>query len=195
MVDVQIKRVGAAQELGVTDVAACKVGLQHAEVLGLISVEADNMVAEAESHLAGQLVGCYLCVFVADEYLAPDACNEAVHKDGEDEVVQHPSGHDQKPLPSRLGAEFPALRLPLELLQVHRLVHHSGNLAIAAERYPAYAELGLAPVPACQRLAACVEEQIKLLDPDSKNPGPHEMPQLVHYDEQREGEYYLKGFN
>ena len=80
-------------------------------------------------------------------------------------------------------------------LSCSRSIDSSGNLAIAAERYPAYAELGLAPVPACQRLTACVEEQIKLLDPDSKNPGPHEMSQLVHYDEQREGEYYLKGFN
>ena len=81
------------------------------------------------------------------------------------------------------------------MLQVHGFVNHSGYLAVAAEGYPADSKFGLAPVPSGKGLAARIEEQVELFHPDSENARPHEMPELVCYDKQREGEYYLQGLN
>ena len=69
------------------------------------------------------------------------------------------------------------------MLEIHRFVDHPGDLAVAAEREPADAELRVAPVPAGQGLAAHVEEEVEFLDADVEEPGPEEMSELVDKDE------------
>ena len=54
--------------------------------------------------------------------------------------------HYEETLPCGLCPELPFFRRELHLLLVHRFVDHSGYLAVAAERQPAYAVFGVAPV-------------------------------------------------
>ena len=192
VVDIEVQGVGAAEDTGVAHVAPCQFRLQHAEVLRLVAVEVYDMVAKPETHLLRQLVGGDPGVPVADERLPPYAGDEAVNQYCKDEVVEHSACHHQQPLPGRFGAEFPWLRLPFQLFQVHGLIYHAGYLAIASERNPADSELGLAPVPFDQGLA---EEEVKAFNPDTEYPGPYEVTELVRYDEQREGQDDLQCLN
>ena len=194
-VDVDVEGVGAAQDRGLAHVAPGEVRLQHPEVLRLVVVEAEDLVAVAEAHLVGEFVHVDLVAAVLDIGVAPDGHDGDVGEDGEDEVVDHAAGHHQQALPGRVRAELPGLGLFLELLEVHRFVHHSGDLAVAAEGEPADAELRLTPVPAGKRLAAHVEEEVELLHADLEQACPQEMTELVDDDEYGQGEDNLQRFN
>ena len=176
-------------------VPACEVGLQHAEVLGFVVVEAEYPVSVPEAHLVGQVVDVDAAVLVVDVGLPPDGHYGYVCEYREDEVVHHASGHHEKPLPCRLGAELPFLRLGLQLLGVQGLVHHPGYLAVASERQPAYSEFGLSPFPACDGLASHIEEQIEFLHPYPEDAGPDVMSELMYDYEQGQGQDDLKRLN
>ena len=127
--------------------------------------------------------------------MSPDGENHRIGQDGEYEIVEYASGHYQQPLPCRVGTELPFFRGFREVLGVHGFVHHSRNFAIASERKPAYAELGLSPFPFGDGLPSGIEEKIELLHSDSEQFGPHEMSQLMQEDEQGKGKNHLKCFN
>ena len=188
LVDVDIEGVRAAQDRGLVHAAAGEVGLQHPEILGYVVVEAQDLVAGAEAHLVGELVHVDLVAAVLDIGFAPDRHDGDVGEDGKDEIVDHAAGHHQQALPGRVRAELPGLGLLLQLLEVQRLVDHAGDLAVAAEGQPADAELRAAPVPARERLAAQVEEEVELLHADAECARPQEMTELMDDDEYGKGE-------
>ena len=205
---VDVQGVGPAQHGRLADVAPGQVGLEHSEILRHIVVEGQDAVAAAETHLIGQVVDIYGIVLVGEICLSPYAEYDAVSDDGEDEIVQDASGHHQEPLPGLLGAELPGLGLLLEALQVHRLVHHSANLAIASQRQPADAVLGLGlrrlgekflePLALLGREkfhAARIEKQEELVHPYPENLCKSEVAELVDDDEQREGQDHLERFD
>ena len=68
-----------------------------------------------------------------------------IDDNSEDEIKQHACNHHQKALPCRLGTKFPTFGRLLELFGIHRLIYHSGNLDISAEREPADAVGCVAP--------------------------------------------------
>ena len=195
LVDVDVEGVGAAQDRGLAHVAPGEVGLQHPEVLGFVVVEAEDLVAVAEAHFVGEFVHVDLVAAVFDVGVAPDGHDGDVGEDGEDEVVDHAAGHDEQALPGGVGAELPGLGLFLHLLHVQGFVDHAGDLAVAAEGEPADAELRLAPVPARQRFAAYVEEEVEFFDTDLEEAGPQEVAELMDDDEYGEGEDDLERLN
>ena len=142
-VDIESDGVGPAEDPCLTHFPASKLRLQHPEIFRNIVVEGENLVSGAEPHLLRKLVGIDLRSLVGDVAPPPDSHDQAEGDDGEDEVVEHPSGHHQQALPGIVRAEFPALRLALHLVQVHALVYHARDLAVAAERKPSYAVFGL----------------------------------------------------
>ena len=101
------------------------------------------MVAVPESHLMGQLIYIDAAAFVAYICFAPSGKYSGICEDGEYEIEKHASGHHQQPLPCRLAAEFPRLRVAFELLCVKGFVYHSCNLAVSSQREPAYAVFGV----------------------------------------------------
>ena len=189
---VYAQRIISTQNLRVAHVPAHQVCLQGGEVLRNIVVQRDYAVSRLEAHLDGKLVGIYAGLRVGDIGGAPYAQNGAVRDDGEYEVEQHAARHHQQPLPRRVAAELPRLGLALKLLGVHGLVHHSGNLAVAAEREPAYSEFRLAHAEAQQGLALHIEEKVEFLHLDAEELCEYEMAEFVYYDQQREGKYNLK---
>ena len=73
-----------------------------------------------------------------------------------------------------------------------RFPNHEPN---PAEGEPADAELRPAPVPARQRLAAHVEEEVELLHADPEQACPQEMTELMDDDEHGQGQDDLYDFN
>ena len=102
-----------------------------------------------------------------------------------------------------MGAELPGLRIPLEALEIHRLVHHPGNLAISAQREPADTvfrlggrqlreEAGKPFLLGAEELDALdVEEEEELLDPYAEDLGEGEMTQFVQDYQHGQGQDHL----
>ena len=182
LVDVEANGVLPAKNGRAAHLAACEVGLKHAEVFGHIVVEHQHAVAGAEAHLAREFVGVDARFGIADIGAAPDTADCAVGDNREDEIEQHSPGEHKQALPCGLGAELPRLGLALELVHVDRFVDHARDLAVAAEGQPADAELGLTPAPAGDGLAADVEKKVELLHPDAEKAGEEEVSEFVDYD-------------
>ena len=195
LVYIYINGIVVAQDCHSFDTVPGQIGLEHSEVLGLFLVEEKYLVSVAESHVIGQLVHIDAVAFVADITVSPFSEDAGVHQNGKDEVEQHASGHHQKPLPCRLCAELPWLRLVLEIFGVHRLVHHSRNLAVSSERKPADAIFCLPlgclgaylsePFRFCAEypLVAGVEEQVELVHSDSEYLREKKVSEFVYEDE------------
>ena len=143
LVDVQRQRISVPQDAGGADVAAGQVRLQGPEVLRDIVIETEDAVTGAEPHLPGQVTGVDLVLVVAEVLGAPDAQDEDVHQDGEEEIEQDAACHDQQPLPGRFRPELPALGLFFHGFDVHGFINHPGDLAVAADRQPSDAVLCL----------------------------------------------------
>ena len=104
-------------------------------------VEHHLMVLETEGGAVhGQLV------------LAPVGEDGAVEQQGGDEVDQHAAADDAETLPCGFGTVLPRLGLLLEVALVLGLVNHAGNVAVAAQRYPAQAPEGVVLVLGSQVL-------------------------------------------
>ena len=125
---------------------------------------------------------------VGDVIVSPDAQDGAEKDDGQQEVVEHAAGHDQKALPGRFGAELPGLRVLFQLLRVHRLVHHAGNLAVAAEGQPADTVLRISYLLGKELDPAHIEKEEKLVHLDMEKARPEKMPGLVDEDEDGQGQ-------
>ena len=205
MVDVYVKRVRAAQNSRLADVAAGQVGLQHAEVLRHVVVEGQYAVAVSETHLVGQFVDIYGVVLIREISLSPDAKDAAVSDDGEDEVVKNTSGHHEQALPGLLGAELPGLGIFLHALEVQGLVDHAADLAVSAQRQPAYAILGLGLGRLGEKFSeplgllgreklgtSHVEKEEEFVHTYAEKLRKSEVAELVNDDEHREGQYHLK---
>ena len=74
--------------------------------------------------------------------------DEPENEQGGDEVHQYAADDDAEALPHVLGAELPRLRLGGQVGGGLGLVHHARDGAIAAERHPADAPLGVVGVAA-----------------------------------------------
>ena len=142
MVYIDIKRVPIPQHLGILHIASCKVGLQHTEVLRHVVIQAEYPVSCPEAHLLRKLACINRAALVLKVSFSPYTDNRDIAHYREYEVVEHAADHNQQTLPTRVGAEFPRLGVLLELLEVHRLIDHPADLAVSAEREPAYAEFG-----------------------------------------------------
>ena len=94
------------------------------------------MVTRAKSHIVGQRVHIDVASVIAYVGLPPAGKHTYIYKYGENEIEEHSPGHHEQPLPGRVTAQLPGLRLGTEVVRVHGLVDHPGNLAVASERKP-----------------------------------------------------------
>ena len=62
-----------------------------------------------------------------------------IDKQGQEEVNDNAAQHNEQPLPCRFNPKLPRLGGFGHLFCVERLVYHSRNLAISAQRQPAHA--------------------------------------------------------
>ncbi len=164
------------------------------EILRGIVVEVKDAVSGAESHVIPKFIDIHR-IGVGDVILAPDGKDGHKQAHRKDKVVEHSPAHDKEPLPRGLRAELPRLGLRFEMLRIHGLVYHACNLAVAAKRQPAHAVFGFPYLEREELEAPCIEEQEKLVYPDSKNPGPEKVSELMENDEHGKGKYYLKYLN
>ena len=176
LVDVDIEGVAVPEHRSLFRGLSRQISLKHLETLRGVVIEFQNAVSGAEAHFVGQLVDIYAGALVAYVGLAIVRQDAGIYYDGEDEVEKHSAEHHQEPLPGRLAAEFPRLRLAFQLFRVHGLVYHAGYLAVPAERKPAYAVFGigifrLEP----EQGETGVEEQVKFFDADTEYLGENEM--------------------
>ncbi len=200
-VDPDLDGVRTAKDRGLADVPPGQVGLQRIETLRHIIVELQDAVARAEAHLVGQIVDIDGVALILDIGLAVDAQDAGEEDDGGNEVEQHAAEHHQQPLPGRMRPELPGLRFPFQALQVHGLVHHTGNLAVAAQGQPADAVFGFGlgglreETSEPFRLLAAedpgtldIEEEEEFLHPDAEDLGKGEMAQLVQNNQHGQGQ-------
>ena len=147
---------------------AVQVGI---ELLEQLAVGSNQIVAILEAQLLGLVVKLHSHLACGDVGLAPGEEDHRVDEQGQEEVDEHAANHDEQSLPGRLRAELPGLFGLLHLLGVEALVDHAGNLAVAAQRQPAHAVLGVAFLRfETEQLAppltdGDVEEEVELLDP------------------------------
>ena len=175
----------------------------NVEVLERTLVGAHQDIVVAETKLLGLGVELHTLAHVCHTHvaLAPVKHDHRVDKQCQHKVDRHTSHHNDEPLPCRLGAELPRLRITLHLLGVHALVDHTSNLTITAERQPAHAVFGFAVLRfETKELAAPladgdVEENKELLHPDSKELGCQRMSALVKQYKQRDGQNELEKLN
>ena len=121
----------------------------------VLEAVAFGLLAElhSERHILGGDVG-----------LAPMEHDHAVDEEREQQVDGDAGHHDDEALPCGLCPELPWLRVALELFGIHALVHHAGNLAVAAEGQPADAVGGLTVLGLeLEEVEPWVEEEIELL--------------------------------
>ena len=90
-----------------------------------------------------------------------------------------------------MRTELPGLRLLPEGLGIHGLIHHAGNLAVAAEGQPAHAILRLPDLEGEELDTAQVKEQEKLVHADAENTRPEEVARLVDQDQHGQGQDHL----
>ena len=167
----------------------------------LVGTHQDVVVAEAQ--LFGLCVEFHALTHVCHTHVAfaPVKHDHGIDEQCQHKVHRHTSHHDDEPLPCRLGAELPRLRVSLHLFGVHALVDHACDLAIAAERQPAHAVLRLAVLGfETKELAAPlangdVEENKELLHSDAKELGCQRMSALVKQYQQRDGQNELEKLN
>ena len=176
------------------------------------------MVAVAEAHLVGQVVDRDAVggVVVAQVGFTPGVEDGRIKAEGQDEVEEHAAEHDEKPLPSLLGAEFPRLWLGGQVSGLGGFVHHARDGAVTAEGNPADAEfrgLGMlfprlgaivageeAPVQfAVEALDLHqgkfrIEKEIESLHPHFEESGKEEVSKFVHRHQQGERKNDLNDF-
>ena len=202
-VDVDLQRIRPPQHGYLAHIPARQVSLQGEETLRDIIVEFQDTVPGPEAQVIGQVVDIDGVALILDIGLAPHPKDAGEEDDGAQEIEQHTPRHHQQALPGRMGAELPRLRVPLEALEIHRLVHHPGNLAISAQREPADAvfrlggrhfreEAGEPFLLGTEELDALdVEEEEKLLDPYAEDLGESEMTQFVQDYQHGQGQDHL----
>ena len=199
---------GDAHLLAVTDdvgiVSFGKVAVDiNVEVFERTFVGTHQNIVVAETKLLGLGVELHTLAHVGHTHvaLAPMEHDHGVDEQCQHKVDRHTSYHDDEPLPRRLGAELPRLRVTLHLLGIHALVDHTGDLAIATERQPTHAVLRLAVLGLETKEFAAplangdVEENKELLHPDAKELGCQRMSALVEQYQQRDGQNELEKLN
>ena len=136
-------------------------------------------------------------VFRIEIAVAPREHHHAIDEEGQQEINQHTSNHDEESLPGWLGAEFPWLWGTAHLLCVEALVDHACNLAIAAQGKPACTILCVAvlgfelenrSIPFAD---AYVEEHIEFLNAYAKEFGEEEVASLMQQHKERNGQNEL----
>ena len=115
------------------------------EVVHLLSVDGVDNVAVLET-----LVKKHLVVLVAETRIAqrelvfaPVGEDGSIDDEGGDEVDEDAAGDDEEALPAGFGAVFPRLGGAFEVGGGLGFVHHAGNVAVAAEGYPAETPKGV----------------------------------------------------
>ena len=158
----------------------------------LVRPEHDIMVAEAQCLGISIETHTHAHVRHLEIRITPGEHDHRIDEERKDKIDQHATHHDQQPLPCRLGAELPRLRLFLHLLGIKTLVNHTGNLAVAAQRQPAHAVLGIVlfrlpaeelsfPLPDVH-----IEEDKELFDTDTEEFRKEHMSAFVKQDKQRD---------
>ena len=125
----------------------------------------------------------HLKVYVDDE-----KCQQEVH--------QHSAYHDQQTLPRRFGAEFPRLRGLLHLFGIHRLIYHSRNLTVTAQRQPPHTVFRIAVLRlVLEQREPRVKKDIELLYTYLEKARKEKVSSFMNDDQQRKAENQLKGTN
>ena len=100
--------------------------LQTVKIADFLPVEPDDVVARLEAHIDSQVIRPDAGVVAVAEVTAPPrGQDDDIQTDGKNKIEQHAAGHHQQALPGRFGAKFPRLGFGLQVLRIHRLVHHS----------------------------------------------------------------------
>ena len=108
------------------------------DILRLCTVNSKYLVPVAESEFL-EIVGNLetgLEIVNTHIILPPGIEHHDIDEDAEDKVHGYTAQHDDKPLPSRLGAELPGLWRFFKLFLVHALIDHSGYFHITAQGDP-----------------------------------------------------------
>ena len=74
------------------------------------------------------------CLLHGDVRVAPSEENHGVDEQGEQEIEQYAAHHDEQSLPCGLGAKLPWLHGLFHLFGIHRLVYHTSNFNVSAQR-------------------------------------------------------------
>ena len=171
--------------------AAGKVGLEGEEILRGIVVVQEDAVSGAEAKGLSQLVHINRA-FIGHVIAAPARQNGDEDHQSEEEVVKHTARHHQQALPGRMRTELPGLGILFEEIGIHGLIHHAGNLAVAAKGQPAHTILRLPYLEGKQFEAAYIEEQEELIHANLEDTRPKEVPRLVNQDQHGQGQDYLQ---
>ena len=117
----------------------------------------------------------------------PSERDTSIYDEGEDDIEDHPTGHDHQARKGLLAAELIGLRLTGQRLSIQRLIDHTSDLAVAPEREPAKAvdRTATLTLPLEDREPG-VKEEIELIYTGPEETGHRVMPQLVDEDQDRE---------
>ena len=121
-----------------------------------------------------------------------------VDEQGQEEVHEHATDHNQQSLPGGLRTELPRLLRLFHLFGVETLVDHTSYLTIAAQWQPTHAVLCVATLGFPFEQAAVpfpdagVEEQVELVDAHPEEFGEEEVAALMEQHQQAYGQHELK---
>ena len=102
------------------------------------------MVLETDSLSLLVVFHTHRHVVHGDITVAPVEQHHGVDEQGQQEIHQHTTDHDQQSLPCGLCAELPWLLGLFHLLGVETLIDHSGNLTVTTQRQPSHTILRVA---------------------------------------------------
>ena len=141
------------------------------EVFEVLLIRSDKHVAIFKAQTFGLIIELHTHCHILNTNIrvAPIEQNHRVNEQSEQEINQYAARHYQQTLPRWLATKLPRLYRLFHLFSVEALVYHTCDLAITAQRQPAYAVNGIASFRfELEKMEPWIEEKIKLVDPDAE---------------------------
>ena len=164
------------------------------EVLKGLGIGADEDVSVTETVGLGLLIELHTQCHILDRDVgvAPPEEDLRIDEQGEEEIDQYATNHDEQSLPAGLGTELVILDGLFHLFGIETLVNHARYLAIAAEGNPADAVLGVAILGfELEKTELPVEEKVELLDAYSEEFGEEKVAALMEQYQEADGQHEL----
>ena len=152
------------------------------EVLESTLVSTYQNVTILEAVALGLLVELHTLCHVLYRHIAvtPIEQDHRIDKQGQQEVDEYTTNHNQQSLPGWLGTKLPRLCRTLHLLRIEALVNHTRYLAIATKGYPAQTIFGIAILGfILEQTEFPVKEHVEFLYSDAKQLGKEEVAALM----------------
>src|SRR5690606_15892559 len=115
------------------------------KALHWFAIHRDNMISIPEASFLGDRASnnAITCIFCREVFLSPITENVGINAAGDNQIHDNPAEHDEEALICFFGSILPGLGRFGQLILIHALIYHPGNLHVSSKREPSQSKLGV----------------------------------------------------